>query len=99
MIIQFNFENNTQIPSVKVCIHFLADPVYIDKTSWIVGKFSGNINDYRHTALCQNKLFGAFTNCENRPVASLCLSTWNDRHDEAWDNTVPTGHIFIQSGI
>ena len=22
MIIQFNFENNTQIPSVKVCIHF-----------------------------------------------------------------------------
>jgi hypothetical protein len=28
MIIQFNFENNTQIPSVKVCIHFLADPVH-----------------------------------------------------------------------
>jgi hypothetical protein len=29
MIIKFNFENNTQIPSVKVCIHFfLADPVY-----------------------------------------------------------------------
>jgi hypothetical protein len=22
MVIQFNFENNTQIPSVKVCIHF-----------------------------------------------------------------------------
>jgi hypothetical protein len=29
MIIQFNFENNTQIPSVKVCIQFLADSVYI----------------------------------------------------------------------
>ena len=28
MIIQFNFENNTQIPFVKLCIHFLADPVY-----------------------------------------------------------------------
>jgi len=23
MIIQFNFENNTQIPSVKVCTHFV----------------------------------------------------------------------------
>jgi hypothetical protein len=29
MTIQFNFENNTQIPSVKVCIHFLADPVFL----------------------------------------------------------------------
>jgi hypothetical protein len=26
MIIQFNFENNTQIPSVKVCIHFFGGP-------------------------------------------------------------------------
>jgi len=29
MVIQFYFENNTQIPSVKVCIHFLADPVFV----------------------------------------------------------------------
>jgi hypothetical protein len=26
--IQFNFQKNTQIPSVKVCILFLADPVF-----------------------------------------------------------------------
>jgi hypothetical protein len=38
-------------------------------------------------------------NCENRPVASSWLSTWKERHDEAWDNTAPTGQIFTQSGI
>ena len=33
MTIQFNFENNTQIPSVKVCIHFFGRPCICAKDS------------------------------------------------------------------
>jgi hypothetical protein len=29
MIIQFNFENNTDTICYEVCIHFLADSVYV----------------------------------------------------------------------
>jgi hypothetical protein len=24
------------------------------------------------------------------------MSAWKDRHDEAWDNSAPTGQIFMQ---
>jgi len=42
MIIEFNFENNTQIPSVKVCIHFFGGLCILYETSESV------LEDLRH---------------------------------------------------
>jgi hypothetical protein len=36
MIIQFNFENNTQIPSIKVCIHLFGGPCILESLSIVL---------------------------------------------------------------
>jgi hypothetical protein len=44
MTIQFNFENNTQIPSVKVCIHFFGGPCI-----YRLGGKTAAVNSYQIT--------------------------------------------------